>query len=249
MLQTRQLTVDEVLNQKETQEQVHDLLPQMPQTNLQLEADKPNNSEVSTPNTDVLEEALNKLQNLLEVKYSTIISKYATDIGRTNLIELDIPTEGPHIVSKPYSVSQKYWDFINQEIKQLEDAGIISHLMSNWASPISVMPKKPDLNASNTKNNKQFNLRLCIASWKLNNRILTARQIKADGKLGKVVANYPPPTVDNLLACFKDCKHFSTLDLWSGYYHIKLTPEAAEKTAFITDKDKWKFICSPLALP
>ena len=64
---------------------------------------------------------------------------------------------------------------------------------------------------------------------KLNNTILTARQIKADGKLGKVVANYPLPTTDNVLAHFKGCKYFSTLDLRSRYYHIKLTLEAAEK--------------------
>ena len=30
---------------------------------------------------------------------------------------------------------------MDQEIKQLEEAGIISHLMSNWALPILVMPK------------------------------------------------------------------------------------------------------------
>ena len=100
------------------------------------------------------------------------------DIGRTNLIELDITTEGPPIACKPYSVPLKDWDFVDQKIKQLEDAGIISHLMSNWASPILVLPKKPDLNASSTKDNKQFNLRLCIDYHKLNNRILTARQIK-----------------------------------------------------------------------
>ena len=75
------------------------------------------------------------------------------------------------------------------------------------------MPKNPDLNGSNTKDNKQFNLRLCINYRKLNNRILIARQIKADGILAKVVAKYPLPTIDNLLACLKDCKHFSTLDL------------------------------------
>ena len=76
--------------------------------------------------------------------------------------------------------------------------------MSNWASPILVMPKKPNLNASSTKDDKQFNLRLCIDYCKLNNRILSARQIKADGRLGRVVANYTLPTIDNLLAHFKD---------------------------------------------
>ena len=106
--QTRQLAVKEALDQQETQEQVHDLLPQMPQTNLWLEADKPNHPEISTPDADVPEGALSKLQHLLEVKYNAIISKAATDIGRTNLIKLDIPTEGPPIASKPYSVPLKY---------------------------------------------------------------------------------------------------------------------------------------------
>ena len=187
-----------------TQEQVHDLLPKMPQTNLQLEADKPKHPEISTPDAEVPKNALNELQHLLEAKYSTIVSKSATDIGRTNLIELDIPTEDPSIACKPYSVPLKYRDFIDHEMKQLEDAAIISHLMSNWASPILVMPKKPDPNASSTKNNKQLNLRLCIDYCKLNNRILTAKQIKADGGLCEVVANYPLPTIDNLLASFKD---------------------------------------------
>ena len=106
MLQTRQLAV-EVLDQQESQEQVHDLLPQMPQTNPQLEADKPSHLEISMPDAEGLEKALKKLQHLLEVKYSTIVSKSATDIGRTNLIKLDIPTEAPPIASKPYSVLLK----------------------------------------------------------------------------------------------------------------------------------------------
>ena len=72
--------------------------------------------------------------------------------------------------------------------------------MSNWASLILVVPKKPDLHTSNATGTKQFNLRLCIDYQKLNNRILTVRQIKADGKLGKIVANYPLPKIDTLLA-------------------------------------------------
>ena len=162
MLQTRQLAVEEVLDQQKTQEQVHNLLHEMPQINLQLEADKPKHQEISKSNADVPKKALNELQHLLEAKYSTIVSKSTTDIGRTNLIKLDIATEGPPIACKPYSVLLKYQDLWIKKLKQLEDTGIISHLMSNWTSPILVMPKKPDLNAPSTKDNKQFNLRLCI---------------------------------------------------------------------------------------
>ena len=68
---------------------------------------------------------------------------------------------------------------------------------------------------------------------------MTARQIKADSSFGKVISNYPPPTIDNLLARFNGCKIFSTIDLRYGYYHIQFTKEAAEKMTFITDKGKW----------
>ena len=108
LVQPKQLTIEEVLKPQETKELVHDLLPQMAQTNLQLEADKPNHPEISTPNADILEQAKIKLLYLLEVKYNAIISKSATDICRTNLNEVDIPTEGPPVASKPYTVPLKY---------------------------------------------------------------------------------------------------------------------------------------------
>ena len=221
--------VEEVQVPQERQEQVHDLPHEVPWTNLQLEADKSKQPEISTPDADVLRDALLKLQQLLKAKYRSIVSKSAMDKGRTNLIELDFPTKGPPIACKPYSVPLKYQDLVDQEIKQLEDAGIILHSMSNWASPILVVPKKDNPNVASNIKDKQFNLHFCIDYHKLISRILTARQLKADGWLGKVVANYPLPTIGNLLAHFKDCQYFSTLDLCSRYYHIKQTLEAAER--------------------
>ena len=176
------------------------------------------------------------------------MSKSATDIGRTNLIELGIRTDGPCISSRPYSIPLKYRDFMDEKIQQLEDAGIISRSMSNWASPILVVPKKPTPQDPSPPIKKYFNLRLCIDYRKLNSQIIMARQVKSNGTLGKVVANYPLPTIDTLLARFKGCKNFSTLDLRSGYYHIKLTKEALAKTAFVTDKGKWQFHSLPFGI-
>ena len=145
------------------------------------------------------------------MKYTSIISQSTTDIGRTNLLELDIPTEGLPIASKLYLVLLKYREFTDQEIKQLEEAGIISRSMSDWASPILIVPKKderpvpikPNSSTSNPiKPKKEFNLRLCINLRKLNSCIVTARQIKSDGSIRKVFVNYPLPTTDNLLARF-----------------------------------------------
>ena len=184
------------------------LLPKIPHnTNLLLDPET-NNPSKSIPNAEIPNEARDKLKELLDAKYTNIVSKTAIDIGRTNLIELDIPTEGPPIASKPYAVPLKYCESVDHKIKQLEEAGIISWSMSDWASPILVVPKKEDcVDAStksntNTNKNGKFNFRLCIYHRKLNSRIQTADQIKADGSLGKVIYNYPLPTIDSILACF-----------------------------------------------
>ena len=155
-------------------------------------------------------------------------------------------------MSNPYTLPLKYREFVDHEIKQLEEAGIISRSMSHWASLILVVPKKEELaensrNPSTTPstNNNKFNLRLCIDYRKLNSHVMTERQIKADGSLGKVISNYPLPTIANLLVRFNGCKFFSTIDLRSGYYHIHLTKEAAQKKTFITDKGKQIFHSLP----
>ena len=69
------------------------LLPQILQnTNLQLEPDSKGLAS-SIQDVDIPDEARTKLQELLDKIYLQIISQNAMDIGRTNLIELDIPME------------------------------------------------------------------------------------------------------------------------------------------------------------
>ena len=133
---------------------------------------------------------LKKLQTVLnncwETNYTSIISQSVTDISRRDLLELDIPNEGLPVTSKPYSVPFKHREFMDQVIKQLDKAGIISRSMSNWSSPILIVPKKderpvptkPNSSLSNPiKPKKEFNLRLRIDYRKLNSQIVTARQI------------------------------------------------------------------------
>ena len=106
-------------------------LPKIPSaTNLQLE---PNTNDIvkSIPDVVMPEVARRRLQQLLDIKYNNIISKSAADTSRTNLIEQDIPTEGPPVASKPYTVPLKYRDFVEHEIKQLKETGIISRSMSD----------------------------------------------------------------------------------------------------------------------
>ena len=182
------------------------------------------NTTRSITDADIPQEVRTRQKELLDAKYASIVSKTATDISRTNLIELGIPTDGPIIASKPYKVPLKYTEFVDKEIKQLEEAGIIPRSMSNWTSPILVVPKNEECIGSNTSTstntNNNCNLRLCSDYRKLNSQVVTACHINADGSLDKVISNYPLPTIDNLLPHFNGCKFFSTIDLRSGYYHI-----------------------------
>ena len=73
LVQTQQMSIEEVSKPQEAQELVHDMLPQMLQTYLQLEADKPNHPEINMPDADILEEAKSKLLHLLGVKYNANI--------------------------------------------------------------------------------------------------------------------------------------------------------------------------------
>ena len=66
--------------------------------------------------------------------------------------------------------------------------------------------------------------------------------------MGKVISNYPLPTIGSILVWFNGCKYFSITDLRSGYYNISLTKEAVEKTAFVTDKGKWIFHSLPFGI-
>ena len=45
---------------------------------------------------------------MLTSKFTGVISKSPPGFGRTNLIEMDLPTTGPPVSTKPYTISLKY---------------------------------------------------------------------------------------------------------------------------------------------
>ena len=85
--------------------------------------------------------ARDKLNHMINNLFTCIISNSSADFGRTNLVEMDLPTTGLPIASKPYTIPLKYKSFVDEEIKLLEDAGCISKSISDWASPISIVKK------------------------------------------------------------------------------------------------------------
>ena len=180
-----------------------------------------------------------QLHSMLTSKFSNIISKSPAHFGCTNLEEMDPPTIGPPVSSKPYTIPLKYQSFIDEEIQLLEDAGCISKSLSNQASPICIIKKKPDPIQSH-----KIQLCMCNDYRKVNQCLVTA----CNSNNGKVVSIFPLPKIQELLSHHNKCKYFSSLDLHSGYYDISLTEEAMKKTAFVTADGKYQWNIVPFRL-
>ena len=59
---------------------------------------------------------------------------------------------------------------------------------------------------------------------------------------------HPLPNIDQLYAKLRGAKVYTTLDLRSGYYHIKLGKGSCAKTAFVTPFGKYEFNMVPFGL-
>ena len=170
----------------------------------------------------VTEDTIQQFEELCK-RFPEVFSKNSEDIGRTNLITMDIDT-GDHPPSpidtgdhppcqKPYTLALKHYEWVQKEVDQLEWTGIITRSVSPWASPIVIVPKKsaPD---------KPPRRRLCIDFRRPN--ALQPAVLKVDSKAKGNLTLHPLPKIDELYAKLGGAKIFSALDLTSGYYHIDL---------------------------
>jgi len=60
--------------------------------------------------------------------------------------------------------------------------------------------------------------------------------------------SYPLPRIDDLLDQLSGNAWFTTLDLKSGYWQVKIRPEDKEKTAFSVGNGFWQFTVMPFGL-
>ena len=119
-------------------------LPIIPLDNafLTSPADVPGPRKVDLQDADITPCTRSAFDALCE-KYPKVFSRGNEDIGRTQLVTMDIDTgDSPPVSSRPYTLALKHHKWVQEEIETLERAGVIAKSMSPWASPIVIVPKK-----------------------------------------------------------------------------------------------------------
>ena len=186
----------------------------------------------------VADETLQKFEALCEEQHE-VFSKNNQDIGKTQLIEMEIDTgSSVPLAQSPYTLPLKHYDWVRKEIETLEKAGVIERSLSPWASPVIVVPKKsaPD---------EPPRRRLCVDYRRVN---ALQQEVKRTDKSTGCLTLYPLPKIDEMFAKLGGAKFFSTIDLRSAYYHIGLTRESQAKSAFVVPMGKWQFKRTPFGL-
>ena len=201
-------------------------------------ADIPGPRKVDLQDADITPGTRSAFDALCE-KYSKVFSKGNKDIGRTQLVTMDIDMgDSPPVSSRPYTLALKHHRWVQEEIEILERAGVITKSMSPWASPIVIVPKKSQPGEPPKK-------RLCIDFRKIND---LQQKVITEGKSKGCLSLIPLPKIDEMYAKLKGAKFFSTIDLRSGYYHIALGRDSRAKTAFVTPFGKYEFLQVPFGL-
>ena len=193
---------------------------------------------VELKDAEVSPETLQRFEDLCD-KHHDAFSKNNQDIGKTQLIEMEIDTgNSVPLAQSPYTLPLKHYDWVRREIETLEKAGVIERSLSPWASPVIVVPKKsaPD---------EPPRRRLCVDYRRVN---ALQQEVKRTDKSTGCLTLYPLPKIDEMFAKLGGAKVFSTIDLRSAYYHIGLTRESQAKSAFVVPMGKWQFKRTPFGL-
>jgi hypothetical protein len=152
-----------------------------------------------------------------------LFAKTDSELGQSDTVKMRIDT-GDHrpIKNRPYRAPLNKRVVIEKALDEMLKAKVIERSMSPWAFPLVVVKKKDGSD------------RMCVDFRSLN----------------KVVepASFPLPLIDDILALLGGSTCFSSLDMKSGYWQVKLDDGSKCKTAFACHKGLFQFNVMPFGL-
>ncbi|CAK1595379.1 unnamed protein product [Parnassius mnemosyne] len=156
-------------------------------------------------------------------KYRQCIASNINQLGTVLGHEMEINLlHSKPVQFRPYRASYSDREIIRSLVNELLENCIIRESNSAYASPALLV---------NKKNGEK---RLCIDYRALNKITIKDK--------------YPMPRIEDLIDRLQGCRFFTSLDLKSGYYQIKMKEDSVHKTAFITEDGHYEFLRLPFGL-
>ena len=125
--------------------------------------------------------------------------------------------EDYHVNPQRFSVYEK--QELNKMIKELLDSGVIKESESPHTSRV-VLTKK-----------KNGSLRLCVDFRKLNKMVIRD--------------HFPIPLIEDQILKLRNKKYFSSLDMKSGFHHVRVHEDSTKYFAFVTDEGVYEYVRMP----
>ncbi|CAL1687614.1 unnamed protein product [Lasius platythorax] len=143
--------------------------------------------------------------------------------GNCEVLEHAINVENSKPIKQaPRRIPLHLREEVDRIIQDMKSQGVIEESRSPWTSPVVLVKKKNGL------------LRFCVDYRKLNAVIIKD--------------SYPLLRIKDILDQLSGNSWFSTLDLKSGYWQVKVSSEDKEKTAFSIGNGLWQFRVMPFGL-
>ena len=202
-----------------------------PEALLLMVNDEKEKGTVVTEERDLVDQKLSHLEENFAEKIRDLFAEYGDIIAnsfdhiRPSKVEtkhkFELTTDEP-IFQKNRRAPPAYNLVIRKEIDRMLEAGIITPVESSWTSPVVIVTKKDG------------NPRFCIDYRRLN------AVMKRD--------RWPMPRVDEIFDEISGSKIFTTIDLFQGYWQIKMEESCKKKTTFICRYGTYQFEVMPMGL-
>ena len=166
--------------------------------------------------TELSDEQVSIVKSLL-CKYSSTFSKHDLDVGCTSLLTANIDTgNAPPVYQTLRRHPIAHLNQIDDLVDDLAKNNVISPCISPWAANVVLVARKGGAKT-----------RLCI-DYRALNKVTIADL-------------FPVPSIASCFDSLGNNLYYSTLDLSSSFYQIKLDSKDALKTAFVTRKGQFCF--------
>lgn len=169
-----------------------------------------------------------KLEDLF-IKYADTFALDDEPISCNNFYEqkLRLKDDEP-VYIKNYRIPHTQKPEIKRQVDKLVTDELVEKSSSDSNSPLLLVSKKPLPGSTKPR------FRLVFDYRKVNDKL--------------VADKFPLPRMDEILDSLGKARHFSVLDLYSGFHQVGLHPDSRDITSFSTDEGSFRFTRLPYGL-